>query len=62
MYNSLKINDFMPKMCTLLESFCKYFMLSYYMTLVFVPVYIFRWSPKGQLVAHFHEHKAAINK
>ena len=52
----------MPKMCTLLESFCKYFMLSYYMTLVFVPVHIFRWSPKGQLVAHFHEHKAAINK
>ena len=31
-------------------------------TIIYLHTYIFRWSPKGQLVAHFHEHKAAINK
>ena len=23
---------------------------------------IFSWKPKGQLVAHLHEHKAAVNR
>ena len=31
-------------------------------TMLFLGNVVIRWQPKGQLVAHLHEHKAAINR